>query len=291
MILSMTGYGKGSSQVNGKQIKIEIKSLNGKSSDIRMRIPNNIKEKELLLRKQILNSAIRGKFDVTLKIGNETGADEYSLNTTLVKKYAKELKELREELGLDDSDILQSIMRIPNVVSPEEGDLEENEWVAIQQATESALEMLKNFRSEEGMVLKTDLGSRVTNIKSYLTGIEPLEKSRIDNVRERMHKNLNQWINEESIDKNRFEQEVIFYLEKLDITEEKVRLSQHCDYFLDTLNSEKIEKGKKLAFISQEMGREINTLGAKAQQSDIQQYVVMMKDELEKIKEQLANII
>ena len=291
MILSMTGYGKGSSQVNGKQIKIEIKSLNGKSSDIRMRIPNNIKEKELMLRKQILNSAIRGKIDVTLKIGTESGADEYSLNTTLVKKYAKELKGLREELGLDDSDILQSIMRIPNVVSPEEGELEENEWVAIQEATDSALEMLKNFRSEEGKVLKTDLGSRVNNIKEYLSAIEPLEKSRIDSVRERMQKNLNQWIKEESIDKNRFEQEVIFYLEKLDITEEKVRLSQHCDYFLDTLNSEKIEKGKKLAFISQEMGREINTLGAKAQQSDIQQYVVMMKDELEKIKEQLANIV
>jgi len=291
MILSMTGYGKGSSQINGKQIKIEIKSLNGKSSDIRMRIPNNIKEKELILRKQILDSAIRGKFDVTLKIGSDSGADEYSLNTTLVKKYALELKSLQSELGLDQSDLLQAIMRIPNVVSPEEGELEENEWQAIREATDQALEMLKNFRSEEGNVLKEDLGSRAKKIKEYLESIEPLEKSRIDSVKERMHKNLSQWIKEEAIDQNRFEQEVIFYLEKLDITEEKVRLSQHCDYFLDTLNSAKIEKGKKLAFISQEMGREINTLGAKAQQSDIQQFVVMMKDELEKIKEQLANII
>jgi len=287
----MTGYGKGSSQINGKQIKIEIKSLNGKSSDIRMRIPNNIKEKELILRKQILDSAIRGKFDVTLKIGSDSGADEYSLNTTLVKKYALELKSLQSELGLDQSDLLQAIMRIPNVVSPEEGELEENEWQAIREATDQALEMLKNFRSEEGNVLKEDLGSRAKKIKEYLESIEPLEKSRIDSVKERMHKNLSQWIKEEAIDQNRFEQEVIFYLEKLDITEEKVRLSQHCDYFLDTLNSAKIEKGKKLAFISQEMGREINTLGAKAQQSDIQQFVVMMKDELEKIKEQLANII
>lgn len=291
MILSMTGYGKSSGQFRDKVIGVEIKSLNGKSSDIRMRLPNNIKEKEILLRKQIINSAIRGKFDFTLKIGSELGGEEFSLNSDLFKKYAQEIQSLQSEIGNVNGDVLQAVMRIPNVVGAIEGELDDEEWKAIEKITGEALTMLANFRKQEGDILETDLKERINTISSKLVEIEPLEDSRIVSLKERMNKNLSQYMNEENVDKNRFEQEVLFYLEKLDITEEKVRLAQHCEYFLSTLSSEKIEKGKKLGFISQEIGREINTLGAKAQQSDIQQIVVTMKDELEKIKEQLANII
>lgn len=291
MILSMTGYGKSSAQYLDKVIGVEIKSLNGKSSDIRMRLPNNIKEKEIILRKQIIKSALRGKFDFTLKIGSETGGEEYSLNKDLFKKYATEIKSLQTDLGGLDGDLLQAVMRIPNVIGAVEGELDDEEWKVIERVTNEALEMLHNFRKQEGNVLKEDLETRINNIHQKLREVEPMEASRITALRERMQKNLEQFMKEENVDKNRFEQEVLFYLEKLDITEEKVRLAQHCEYFLNTLNNGDTEKGKKLAFISQEIGREINTLGAKAQQSDIQQLVVSMKDELEKIKEQLANII
>ncbi len=291
MILSMTGYGKSKAQFQDKNIGVEIKSLNGKSSDIRMRLPNNIKEKEILLRKQIIKSAIRGKFDFTLKIGTELGGEEYSLNKDLFKKYAKEILLLQSELGSVNGDILQAVMRIPNVVGSIEGELDEEEWKVIQKVTAEALEMLHHFRLQEGDVMRLDLQDRINVISQKLKEVEPMEESRIKSLKDRMHKNLGQFMNEENVDKNRFEQEVLFYLEKLDITEEKVRLAQHCEYFLNTLNNKNIEKGKKLGFISQEIGREINTLGAKAQQSDIQQIVVSMKDELEKIKEQLANII
>ena len=291
MILSMTGYGKSSEQFRDKVIGVEIKSLNGKSSDIRMRLPNNIKEKEIILRKQIIKSAIRGKFDFTLKIGSETGSEEYSLNKDLFRKYALEIQNLQSELGSASGDILQAVMRIPNVVGAIEGELDDEEWKVIEKVTADALQMLHNFRKQEGEVLQSDLIDRVNSISQKLEEITPMEESRIVSLKGRMQKNLSQFMSEESVDKNRFEQEVLFYLEKLDITEEKVRLAQHCEYFLNTLNSDIIEKGKKLGFISQEMGREINTLGAKAQQSDIQQLVVSMKDELEKIKEQLANII
>ena len=291
MILSMTGYGKSSAQYLDKVIGVEIKSLNGKSSDIRMRLPNNIKEKEIILRKQIIKSALRGKFDFTLKIGSETGGEEFSLNKDLFKKYAEELKALQSDLGGISGDMLQAVMRIPNVVGAIEGELDDEEWKVIERVTNEALEMLHNFRKQEGEVLKQDLEKRVNSIHQKLKEVEPMEEARISALRGRMQKNLDQYMKEENVDKNRFEQEVLFYLEKLDITEEKVRLAQHCEYFLNTLNNADTEKGKKLAFISQEIGREINTLGAKAQQSDIQQLVVTMKDELEKIKEQLANII
>ena len=291
MILSMTGYGKSSAQYLDKVIGVEIKSLNGKSSDIRMRLPNNIKEKEILLRKQIIKSALRGKFEFTLKIGSETGGDEYSLNKELFRKYAAEIKSMQSDLGGLQGDLLQAVMRIPNVVGAIEGELDNAEWEVIERVTSEALQMLHDFRKQEGDVLKDDLETRVNSIHRMLKEVEPMEETRITALRERMHKNLDQFMNEENVDKNRFEQEVLFYMEKLDITEEKVRLAQHCEYFLSTLNNNDTEKGKKLAFISQEIGREINTLGAKAQQSDIQQLVVSMKDELEKIKEQLANII
>jgi len=291
MILSMTGYGKASTQFNDKQIEFEIKSLNGKSSDIRMRLPNSLKDKEIMIRKMIIDHGIRGKFDVTLKTGTEFGEEQFALNVPLVKKYFQELNALKNELGIESTDMLQSIMRIPNVVMASQDEINEEEWKVIETTAKEALGKLRDYRIEEGKVLQDDLLLRIKSIQDKLQKIQPLEDSRIVNLKERMQKNLDQFLQEDNVDKNRFEQEVLFYLEKLDITEEKIRLAQHCEYFIDTINDKKSEKGKKLSFISQEIGREINTLGAKAQQSDIQQLVVIMKDELEKIKEQLANII
>ncbi len=287
----MTGYGKAGSNHNDKQIEFEIKALNGKSTDIRMRVPNGLKEREMLLRKMIIDHAHRGKFDVTLKYGTENGDEQFALNVPLVKKYYEELNTLKTELGIESTDMLQSIMRIPNVVAPTAEHVDDEEWKVISNMVSNALNNLKAYREEEGAAMKGDLVKRIKAIQENLTKVEPLEESRMVNLRSRMLKNLEQYLQEENVDKNRYEQEVLFYLEKLDITEEKIRLSQHCDYFIETLNIEKVEKGKKLGFISQEIGREINTLGAKAQHSEIQQLVVIMKDELEKIKEQLANIV
>jgi len=232
MILSMTGYGKSKAQFQNKVIGVEIKSLNGKSSDIRMRLPNNIKEKEILLRKQIIKSALRGKFDFTLKIGTEAGGEEYSLNKALFKKYAEEIKSLQSDMGGLDGDLLQAVMRIPNVVGATEDELDPEEWKVIERVTDEALQMLHNFRKEEGNVLKQDLEERINNISQRLKEVEPMEVARITALRERMKKNLEQFMKEENVDKNRFEQEVLFYMEKLDITEEKVRLAQHCEYLI-----------------------------------------------------------
>ncbi len=291
MILSMTGYGKGAEIFDGKEITVEIKSLNGKTSDVRLRVPNAYKQKEMELRKLVINHALRGKIDFSIKIGAGFDDDEFAINTPLIKKCAAELKTIQNELELSNTDILQSIMRIPNAVISNELEVTDEEWEAIKKATLLALDQLKDFRKEEGNSLKEDFVLRVTNINNLLDAVEPHEKERVEKLKERLTKNLNQYVKDENVDQNRFEQEIIYYLEKIDITEEKVRLKQHCIYFIDTLNNSDEEVGKKLGFISQEIGREINTLGAKAQNSDIQKIVVNMKDELEKIKEQLANII
>lgn len=291
MILSMTGYGKGAEIFDGKEITVEIKSLNGKTSDVRLRVPNAYKQKEMELRKLVINHALRGKIDFSIKIGAGFDDDEFVINTPLIKKCAAELKTIQNELELSNTDILQSIMRIPNAVISNELEVTDEEWEAIKKATLLALDQLKDFRKEEGNSLKEDFVLRVTNINNLLDAVEPHEKERVEKLKERLTKNLNQYVKDENVDQNRFEQEIIYYLEKIDITEEKVRLKQHCIYFIDTLNNSDEEVGKKLGFISQEIGREINTLGAKAQNSDIQKIVVNMKDELEKIKEQLANII
>jgi len=287
----MTGYGQASNQFKDKTIQVEIKSLNGKTSDIRCKVPGSYKEKEIQLRKYLMDKAYRGKFDFSLTIESDKGDDEYGLNKALFRKYYNELTELKQELGIDSGDIIQTILRIPNVVGAINEEVDEDEWKIVMETTDDAIKALNNFRTEEGKAAEKDLKDAASSISDLLTKVEPFENGRIETLKERFRKNLEEFLTDEKVDRNRFEQEIIYYLEKLDINEEKVRLSQHCKYFNEVMDSGNPEIGKKLGFIAQEMGREINTLGAKANEKNIQQMVVSMKDALEKIKEQVANIV
>lgn len=292
MILSMTGYGKSSIEINGKSILVDVKSLNGKTSDVRIKVPNNFRQKEIEIRNMVSEGAYRGKLELTIDISSENGDDEYGLNIPLFKKYHKELSQLKNELEADDaSNLFAAIVRIPNVVTAQEKEIDEKEWDYVKDAINNALIELNAFRRTEGQALEKDLSSNIDFIGEKLKEIEPFENERIERLKTRLQKNLEDFLGNENVDQNRFEQEVLFYLEKLDINEEKVRLRQHLKYFISEISSPEIMVGKKLAFISQEIGREINTLGAKAQNSNIQQIVVQMKDALEQIKEQLANVI
>jgi len=292
MVLSMTGYGQSSTESEGKTYRFEIKSLNGKTSDIRFKSNSSLMEKELELRRIVLDKGMRGKFDASLNIENVGGSEDSVFNIRLMKSYFTELKAFSDEFGIKEGDMLQSLIRLPNIVQLTEGKLSDKEWLVIKTLVIDAVDQLNEFRAKEGQSLYLDATTRAKSIRSLLQQITPFEEERIVNLKERIKKNLNTHLGKENIDENRFEQEIIFYLEKLDINEERVRLDQHCKYFLEQIdNKETLKKGKKLSFIAQEMGREINTLGAKAQHSEIQQIVVGMKDELEKIKEQLLNIL
>lgn len=291
MILSMTGYGQASNQIGNKTYRMEIKSLNGKTTDIRLKSNANLRDKELEIRKLILNKAFRGKFEVNITVESSLGNDEFQFNTALMQSYYDGLMQFAENNNINQGDILQSIIRLPNVVQQNDSEMSDEEWAGLKNLALESLKNHRNFRRAEGKSLEDDILLRVNNIAALLKDIEQYEEERITTLRERIKKNLTQYLSKENVDENRFEQEIIFYLEKLDVNEEKVRLSQHCKYYQEQVALEQDEKGKKLAFITQEMGREINTLGAKAQQSDIQQIVVNMKDELEKIKEQVLNIL
>lgn len=285
----MTGYGRVNQNYADKAISVEIRSLNSKYTDLRLRIPNNYKEKEHYIRKVITEKAERGKIEAAIEIKSMHGDETYGLNQALFKKYYRELSKLAEELQLPTGDMITAILRLPNVVASDADEIEEGEWKAVRQTIDLAIEQFQNFRLSEGQAMEEDLKLRIENIRGMLAEIDPHEETRIQKLRQRMQQNLEEYMAKENVDENRFEQEVLFYLEKIDITEEKVRLEQHCNYFLEELAKDISLKGRKLSFISQEMGREINTLGAKAYSSDIQRLVVSMKDELEKIKEQVAN--
>lgn len=287
----MTGYGQASKQIGTKNYRVELKSLNGKTSDIRFKSTLNLKEKELELRKLIMERGMRGKFDVTLVAESSTGAEAYFINKELMNHYCNELKAFAKDNDLPYGDMLQSVIRMPNIVQLTEEEISDEEWAQVREMAEKAIDKLNAFRAHEGESLKSDVLEKVQSISKSLSDVDVYEKERIENLRERIKKNLQQYLSKENVDENRFEQEIIFYLEKLDINEEKVRLKQHCDYFETEVNKSETLKGKKLSFITQEMGREINTLGAKAQHPDIQQIVVQMKDDLEKIKEQVLNIL
>ena len=291
MILSMTGYGEAHRSLENKSFKIEIKSLNGKTTDIRLKSNYGLKDKELELRRLIRNHALRGKFDVNLNVESTVVEEDDSLNIPLMTAYAEKLKTFANDVGIPHGDLIQSIIRLPNTVQVSEDGLSVEEWTVVKEMTEEALSKLENFRLHEGESLEQDILSRISKIRDLLEKVAPFESVRIVALKERMLKNLQLFLSKENIDENRYEQEVIYYLEKLDINEEKVRLAQHCEHFTDAVKLNTKEKGKKLSFISQEIGREINTLGAKAQHSEIQQIVVNMKDELEKIKEQVLNIL
>lgn len=287
----MTGYGRAAHSYKHKTISVEVRSLNSKFTDLRLKIPQNYKEKETELRRIVTERAERGKIDLVLEVKSLQGNDDYGLNKALVRKYFEELSLLAEELNAPKTDILPAILKIPNVIASEESSIDEEEWEAVLEAMNEALNNFDQFRMTEGAVLENDLRQRLQTILSLLAQVDPFEGERISKLRQRLHQNLEEYLGKDNIDENRFEQEILFYLEKMDINEEKVRLEQHCLYFLEELARKNTSKGRKLSFISQEIGREINTMGAKAYSSEIQRLVVSMKDELEKIKEQIANSV
>jgi len=285
MIQSMTGFGKSLLQLPSKKITVELKSLNSKSLDLNARIPGQYREKELALRKLIAKSLTRGKVDFSLYVevtGEETTA---SVNPAVVKKY---IQQLRAIVDGDETELLKMAVRMPDVLKTERDEIDETEFASIEEAVIEALEEINKFRHDEGSALEKDLKFRVANIEKLLVEIIAMDPERIAGVRERLAKGVADL--KEKVDENRFEQELVYYIEKFDITEEKVRLDNHLKYFKETLDSED-SNGRKLGFISQEMGREINTIGSKSNFFPMQQLVVQMKDELEKIKEQLLNVL
>lgn len=292
MLLSMTGFGKAAGSFRDKNISIEMRSLNSKVFDLRMKVPPNFKEKELELRRIISEKVERGKVDVTVTVTSMTGdGGGFAINLPLFKRYCRELKSISEEYDLKSSDIIQSALRMPDVIMLDETEVNEDEWKVIENCLNDALTQFISFRKREGEAMEKVLSNHIIAINQNLDALQPFENERITKVRQRMYQNLEEFLGRENVDKNRYEQEVLFYLEKIDISEEKVRLAQHCKYFLEELKKTNIlHKGRTLSFISQEIGREINTLGAKAYDAEVQHYVVRMKDELEKIKEMLANV-
>ncbi|MEM1217626.1 MAG: YicC/YloC family endoribonuclease [Bacteroidota bacterium] len=291
MLLSMTGYGRATSTFGDRTITVEIRSLNSKFTDVRFKIPALYREKEIELRKLIVGLVERGKIDLGIEIQSLSGEDEYGLNEALFRRYYRQLSLLKEELKIENGDFVQAILKIPNVIASHSSEIDEKEWQDVLSVVRDAIRNFTDFRTTEGKAMAEDLSMRVQTIASLLEKVDPFEKERIGKLRARMQQNLQEFMGKENVDENRFEQEVLFYLEKIDITEEKVRLGQHCKYFLQQLEDNSTQKGRKLSFISQEIGREINTLGAKGYSSEIQRIVVNMKDELEKIKEQVANLV
>ena len=290
MIKSMTGFGKSATSINQKKISIEIRSLNSKQADISIRIPSVYKEKELELRAKINQYLERGKIEFNLYVEQTTATPNYQINESLFKNYYNELKSLSDELG-EQSDLIKIVAGMPDVFQKEEKQaLDESEWETIVELTSKALQDIDAYRTDEGNTLQKEMEMRITNIQQLLNKVELYEKERIITVRERITAHLEEIVSGNQIDKDRLEQELVFYIEKFDVSEEKQRLQSHLNYFMDTMN-DKDSQGKKLGFISQEMGREINTLGSKANHSELQKIVVEMKDELEKIKEQILNIL
>ncbi len=291
MLLSMTGYGKAKDEYQGKSYSIDVKTLNGKMSDLRLKAPAYLRSKEIELRKIIMDRVIRGKIDCTINVLDNDSDADYKLNLPLIESYLRQLSNLSEKHNLNHQDLLQTIIRIPNVIQANDEEISPEESKFILHLLHNAIDDLNIFRANEGASLLDDLKNRVNTIVQELEKVSLHEATRQKELLTRIRKSIEDHLQNEQIDENRLEQEMIYYLEKLDIHEEKIRLSQHCTYFLETASSDTIEAGKKLNFISQEMGREINTLGSKAQYSPLQQIVVQMKVELDQIKEQLANVL
>ncbi len=287
----MTGYGRSQAEFNGKVITVEIRSLNSKQLDISFRAPSIYREKEIDIRALVGQKLERGKIDVSINAESKVDNPGMTLNKNLAMQYYAQLKELADAMpGAGDTDMLSILVRMPDVMKAEKEEFTPEEWEIINASVLSALADADRFRAAEGALLEQDFRKRITIILSLLEQVQPFEKERIAAIRAKFETQLEDMFRDSNFDRNRFEQELIFYFEKLDITEEKVRLRKHCDYFTETL-SDSDSPGKKLGFITQEIGREVNTLGSKANDARIQKIVVQMKDELEKIKEQLANIL
>ena len=281
----MTGYGKTVLQLPTKKISIELKSLNSKNLDVNARMPSAYRAKELGIRKLIAKHLVRGKVDFSLYV-EITGEDTSSkINKTVVQEYIKQLKEVVDG---DSTELLKMAIRLPDAVTTERDDIDEEEWSSIENGINEAITKIVNYRKDEGAILKADFTNRIATLRDLLNQVIQMDPDRIDGVRARLEKGIADI--KEKVDENRFEQELVYYIEKFDITEEKVRLDNHLDYFIKALNSND-SNGKKLGFITQEIGREINTVGSKSNYAPMQKLVVQMKDELEKIKEQLLNVL
>jgi len=289
----MTGFGRAEFEVNNKKITLEIKSLNSKQIDINTRIPSLYREKEIEIRKELSEKLVRGKIDLTIYLENHGEESNSKINEPILKSYFGHLKKINDDLKLlTDNSTLHAALRLPDVVKTEYETLDEEEWQVILENIREAIQQIIEFRLQEGKALENDISENVNSISELLQKIGPFETQRIETVKSRLNDSLSKSNMTENVDKNRFEQELIYYLDKMDMNEEKVRLENHCSYFLETLNqNSQSANGKKLAFISQEMGREINTIGSKAYESNIQRVVVEMKDHLERIKEQLLNVL
>ena len=292
MILSMTGYGKAVVAYKEKKINVEVKSLNSKSLDLSARIAPLYREKEMEIRRLLAQKLERGKLDFSLWVEKESTVDATPINAALVENYYKQIKAISASTGIPEpEDWFTTLLRLPDVTAKTEVEvLDDEEWEVAQQAINEAIEKLTEFRKQEGAALQKKFTEKIDNIANLLKSIEPFEKSRVPKIREKIIDGLKQ-IPEVDYDKNRLEQELIYYIEKLDINEEKQRLTNHLKYFHETMKESGHGVGKKLGFIAQEMGREINTTGSKSNQAEMQNIVVKMKDELEQIKEQVLNAL
>lgn len=290
MIQSMTGFGKASAELPRRKVTVEIKSLNSKQLDLSVRMPNLYKENEMAIRNLMARILERGKVDFLMYIENNDNETAVQINQTVLEAYYNQIKESADKLGIEPpADWFQTLLRIPDVLKHEQQEADDEEWEAVMKIIEEATQQLTKFRKQEGEMLEKILKNNIANITSLLTEIEKYENERIEKIRIRISEAL-QKIGDFDYDKNRFEQEMIYYIEKLDINEEKSRLTNHLSYFLETMKSGS-GQGKKLGFIAQEIGREINTLGSKSNHVEMQQIVVQMKDELEQMKEQILNIL
>ncbi len=287
----MTGFGKTEFELGNKKYTLEIKSLNSKQLDINTRIPALYRQKDIEIRRLMSEMLTRGKVDFALYLDNLGAESTSKVNSAIIKDYYNQLSGVYQELGLEVNEaIMQSIMRLPDTVKMTYEELDESEWLVVRENLIKTLEELNRFRDQEGLALEADIVGNIKNILDLLKQVEPFENQRMENVKTKIMDSLNELQLNGNIDKNRFEQELIYYMEKLDINEEKVRLANHCSYFTETM-AETEPSGRKLGFISQEIGREINTLGSKANESNLQRIVVQMKDNLEKIKEQVLNVL
>jgi len=286
MIQSMTGFGKATLQLPTKKITIEVKSLNSKGLDLSVRMPSTYREMELGLRNQIALKLERGKVDFSIYIESTAEQTSTKVNVPIVKAYIDQLRAVYA--NADETELMKMAIRMPDTMKTEREEIDENDWAEIQKVIAEALDYIGNFRTDEGASLEKEFQLRIGNIRQYMNDALALDPERVQAIKDRLQTAISEL--KVNVDENRFEQELIYYLEKLDITEEKVRLTNHLDYFLETINGTEAN-GRKLGFITQEMGREINTMGSKSNHAQMQKLVVMMKDELEKIKEQVLNVL
>ncbi|HOZ77186.1 MAG TPA: YicC family protein [Ferruginibacter sp.] len=291
MLKSMTGFGRAEQTVNDKTFLVEVKSLNGKQFEMQLRLPPLLKPYEFDIRNILQEQLVRGTVDCMINIKQNGASRPVVINTDLIKAYYQQIDTLATELNIDTNSVLSALLRLPEVVTPANDFLNETDFAEFKKVLLAALDELNKHREEEGATLEKDLYKRISNINAQEEAIVQLEPVRIKKIREEITQLLEQYVGKENYDSNRLEQELIFYMEKIDIHEEQVRLKQHCIYFKELLANKDDSKGKKLSFILQEIGREINTTGSKAYNADIQKCVVDMKDELEKAKEQVLNVL